>query len=465
MTENLSPWICNWKNFRGYRDSRDISFPAMTLLIGRNNVGKTSAYAPLLLLRQTLSARSEKTALLLRGDLADYGTYIDLVSDHDITKDILFEIDFGEVTHPEVTHSARRLELQFRYDDEHKVIELARSVVQDADGRPVISRSLQPDKRYKVTSRLLPENNQVGRPYKEVTLLRRGMADEAPANFLFSGVGGLRIPANWREDKARWEALQGWYRAASDLYDMYWVFNGHVRRALEEIAYIGPLRSAPKRTYPISAEPPTDVGRDGEWATELLYRASLNDADRSVLERTNKWLSRLGYGPISFTPGGDYFQASVTKPGTDLSVNIADCGVGLSQLLPLLVQGCIMVPGETLIAQQPEIHLNPAQQDILTDFLIELAHTGRRVIIETHSEHVLGRLRRRVAEGETLESDKVAIYYCENEAGATRLRRIPLGRLGQIDRQSWPSGFFAEQLNNTVEMAMAQARAERTENV
>jgi predicted ATPase len=129
--------------------------------------------------------------------------------------------------------------------------------------------------------------------------------------------------------------------------------------------------------------------------------------------------------------------------------------------LPLIVQGCVMPPGGTLIAQQPEIHLNPAQQDIMTDFLIEVCRSGRRVIIETHSEHILGRLRRRIAEGETVSSDQIAIYYSDSDGSRSNIRRIEVGGLGQIDVNDWPSGFFNEQLTNSMEMVRAQSRRRR----
>ena len=113
---------------------------------------------------------------------------------------------------------------------------------------------------------------------------------------------------------------------------------------------------------------------------------------------------------------GEYSQVFIKKADSSLKINLADCGMGLSQLLPLLVQGCVMDEGDTLIAQQPEIHLNPAQQDVLTDFLIELCSEGRRVIVETHSEHVLSRLRRRIAET-SLSSQDVALYFSESDGG------------------------------------------------
>lgn len=447
-----------WTNFRGYERSPFIEFPALTLLIGRNNAGKTSAYAPLLLLRQTLDAQNPETALLFRGSLVDFGSYRDVVTDHDVSRKLAMRLDFGAV-YPALSgsesHNARSVEVEFGASSEHPA-ELVRSTIRDSEDKVLVSRTRRAAGGYKVFSPMLPKNTEVGRPYKEVTQLRQAMESEEPEGFQFSGVSGIHLPRKWRQDQDRWEKVQGWYRASSDLFELYFSVNRTVERDLENISYLGPLRSAPQRAYLLSAEAPGDVGRDGERAPEVLYQSRLHDSD--VLERTNEWVERLGYGTLDFESLGDYFRVLVTKPGSSIQVNLADCGVGLSQLLPLLVQGCVMGPGDTLIAQQPEIHLNPAQQDVLTDFLVSLAQSGRRVVIETHSEHVLGRLRRRVAEGETLPAADVALYFCESDDGRSSIRRIEIGEYGEVSAETWPAGFFGEQLENSMRMALAQAR-------
>jgi hypothetical protein len=444
-----------------------LEFPAMTLFIGRNNVGKTSAYAPLLLLRQSLEARSRHTALLFRGELMDFGSYQDLVTDHQTERDISFYLNLGQ---PEVAHYRRvdraaalprALDLTFSYSASARAV-VQRSSVLDANDKPIVTRTLVDEGLYKVVSSLLPANSEVGRPLKEVTQLRKNLQSESPDGFFFTGVAGIRLPADWRNDDDRWKKVQRWYLAASEIFDMYQTINHHVRSTLWDISYIGPLRSSPKRSYLLSAEPPFDVGRDGQWASEVLYQSSL-DSSSDVLDQTNLWLSRLGYGTLSFASDGEYFQVLVKKPGSKININLLDCGVGLSQLLPLLVQGCVMDAGDTLIAQQPEIHLNPAQQDVMTDFLIDLCCRGRRVIVETHSEHVLVRLRRRIAEGETLSSEDVALYFSDSQEGRSDLSRISIGRVGELSAKDWPTGFFNEQMDNSLKLALAQSRRRGSE--
>jgi predicted ATPase len=462
---DLSPWRVRWSNFRGYEKATTIDLPAMTLLIGRNNAGKTTAYSPLLLLRQTLRARIPETALLFRGDLVDFGSYEEVVTDHDVSRQIAMYLDLGPVwrlasyQHGQNIPTPRALEVTFEASSLHTA-DLAKSSVQDVDGKLIVSRSRQNTGDYTVVSPLLPRSNEVGRPLREVSQLRQNIRKEKPEGFFFSGIEGIRLPASWRQDRDRWEKVQGWYRACSDIYDIYMEINYHIQDCLTGISYIGPLRCSPQRSYLTSAEPPIDVGRDGQWAPEVLYQSS-RGGNSDVLDRANEWLNRLGYGNLGFNHLGDYFQVLVEKHDSDVKVNLADCGAGLSQLLPLLVQGCVMAPRDTLIAQQPEIHLNPAQQDLITDFLIELCESGRRVIIETHSEHVLSRLRRRIAEGNSIDNDEVALYFSEAIKGRSSLRRIPIGEWGEVSPREWPQGFFGEQLENSLKMALAQSRRKR----
>lgn len=456
----MDPIDLAWSGFRGFRHRVNIRLPRFTLLIGRNNVGKSSAYAPLLMLRQTLDARSPETALLSRGDLVDVGPFRDYVSDHDVDRSVTFRV--GLPSHPRVALLDRAnplrlgaVEVTFKSEDGQTAY-LARQRIEDPTGAALVSRSREhPDSAFTVTSTLLPTANQ-GRPTREMTALRTALRQEQPRGFLFAGYGALILPRSIREDKERWAKVQDWYQASYDLYDVQRHTNDLVERFLFGLSYVGPLRSLPLRTYRLAPEAPLEVGGTGEFAPEVLYRLQHQEAGEIV----DSWLAKLGYGQLHFEPLSDeYFQ--VQLEWNQRRVNIADSGVGLSQVLPLLVQASLAASGDTVIAQQPEIHLNPAQQSIVTDFLIERAAADVRVVVESHSEHVLLRLRRRIAEG-TIDAADVAVYFVDNVGGQTRMGKLPLGEAGQIERDEWPNGFFEEQLNDSFALAAAQSmRANR----
>ena len=96
--------------------------------------------------------------------------------------------------------------------------------------------------------------------------------------------------------------------------------------------------------------------------------------------------------------------------------NISDIGFGMSQLLPIITQGIVMDKEQTLMIEQPEIHLHPKMELQMADFLIQMAKSDRNVIVETHSDHIINRLIRRVMEDYSL-NDLIKIYYIENNDG------------------------------------------------
>lgn len=461
MLSRMESLEVQWRNFRGLVRGPRLSFPRLTVLIGRNNVGKTSLYAPLLVLRQTLDAKDPGTALLARGPVLDVGNYRDFVHSHDTSRDVAFSMSIprdDRLAGRLVDAPADAIDVTFACDRSGEVW-LKSQVLSSSEGLIVSRSRTAPGEPFTFVSPFLPKNTSVGRPLREVSELKSSLTHEQPHGFLFSGAEGLRLPIAWREDEDRWRKVRPWFNATSRLYDLQGDANYRLRSTLGAIAYLGPLRSLPLRTYRLAAERPSDVGREGEYAPEILFR----NRDSELRAQVEDWLVRLGYGSLSFEKSGDdYFQLYLGR--AERRVNIAHSGFGVSQLLPILVQGYTAPPRATFISQQPEIHLNPAQQSIVADFLIDVANRGRRVIIETHSEHVLLRIRRRIAEG-LLRAEEVALYYVEGKEGTTAVRRVPLGKGAEVDRKDWPVGFFEDQLEDAFRLAEAQARLAKPEEV
>ena len=140
------------------------------------------------------------------------------------------------------------------------------------------------------------------------------------------------------------------------------------------------------------------------------------------------------------------------KLGHELKVAIAakesvhdltHVGVGVSQVLPILVQSLLASPGSTIIFEQPELHLHPRVQTRLADFFVSMTLVGKQCIVETHSEYFINRLRylAAVSPGTSISSN-VALFFVEKEKERSIYRRIRINEYGVI--QDWPSGFFDE---------------------
>jgi len=139
---------------------------------------------------------------------------------------------------------------------------------------------------------------------------------------------------------------------------------------------------------------------------------------------------------------------------SNTAVTHRDVGIGISQVLPVLVMA-YGSQGKLLAMEQPEIHLHPALQAELGDVFIEAALGSRQntFILETHSEHLILRLMRRMRETyqqkETglppITPADVSVLYVEPDGARSIIREMPLNELGELIK-SWPGGFFEEGL-------------------
>lgn len=221
----------------------------------------------------------------------------------------------------------------------------------------------------------------------------------------------------------------------------------------KELFYIGPLRVEASEMY---AQNSRRIGVRGEDSIAFLranagkrvLRALPNGNSATLLEAVNAWLMQMEAGDdLEFTPLGDrYFEA---KTGAR---RLSEVGCGLGQVLPVLIQCLAASPGSIVLLEQPEIHLHQKLQAHLADFLLQMVKRGVRIIAETHSELMIMRLRRRIAESSEGLEKLLAVYF----ATAGQLTKIPIDSKGNVGL--WPSSFFDQGLHEMRALAQAQAR-------
>jgi len=203
----------------------------------------------------------------------------------------------------------------------------------------------------------------------------------------------------------------------------------------EGINYTAPIRSFPERYY-ASDKVENISSHDnfiGKNVPEILYETE------NLLDNVNNWFKKLD---ISYTldvlchPVSDELKIYLTKIENQqgISVTPADVGFGISQILPIIINA-LSYNQTTLLMEQPEIHLHPKLQTELGDLLIHSAkNNGNTVLVETHSEHLLLRILRRIretADGRLPGMDGAEVI------------ELPVNNEGEFDRP-WPNGFFAE---------------------
>jgi predicted ATPase len=158
---------------------------------------------------------------------------------------------------------------------------------------------------------------------------------------------------------------------------------------------------------------------------------------------------------------------TVLQPGLSQAIDITSVGLGVSQLLPVLVRCLLAEPGDVVLLEQPELHLHPASQQRLADFVLACSRSGRQLIIESHSEHLVNRLRLRAAEDKSVDSEiarSVGIIFAERDlaSGATTYRRTNLNEFGGFDE--WPAGFFEPGITEAQQILAAGLEKLQREN-
>ena len=140
-------------------------------------------------------------------------------------------------------------------------------------------------------------------------------------------------------------------------------------------------------------------------------------------------------------------------------------GVGVSQVLPVILLCLLAEPGTLVILEQPELHLHPKLQQDLADFLLACTRAGRQLVIETHSEHLVNRLRYRIAADETDETHGlIRLVFAENEGGVTSYREPEINPYGGLG-EDWPAGFLdltARESQDLVRQALTKRKRDES---
>lgn len=222
---------------------------------------------------------------------------------------------------------------------------------------------------------------------------------------------------------------------------------------ISEFKYLGPLRQPPQALHDRGSEL-TDLGNDGRYAAEVLYRFAdqlvrvpLPDGREREIQlgaALNEWLEWFGLaaGAAAEDRGRRGIGLKVRPEGAEDEVDLTAVGVGVSQALPVILVCLLTRRGEILILEQPELHLHPALQQRLADFFLLFVKSGRQILVETHSEHLVNRLRTQVAADDTNQiGELVKLLFAEQSEGITSYRESTINEYGGVS-EDWPDGFL-----------------------
>jgi hypothetical protein len=479
------------KNLKSFSGDHAVDLRPITVIYGPNSAGKSSLLQALLLLKQSIEART----LVTQGELTDGGSFEGLVHRHDTDSELLIGVTYGALDRWTVDAGVPDPSLlrgvDFSFGTNGSELPDQRWVrFTWGETEATFTRSLQAPVESSDLSFALPLDDaatvfgavaegtflypfdtrhqaRVADPSEEERRRRGRQANARRARRLLEAAGVTAIPiaaagllpsAGYDKDlltrvvprgNTREEGIVSSYVKRS--VQVAAGTGAELRLLLGELTYLAPLRSAPQRYYN-RAVAVAGAGTAGEDIALHLFD------NASEVDEINRWLQKLGITyalsviPVRALGGaaiiGDNVAIVLTDSRSKIESSPADVGFGVSQILPIVVQ--LLSKRETVICiEQPEIHIHPKLQTRLADLMIDAASTSGRanqLIVETHSEHLLLRLQRRVREGLLAAEDLAVLYVDQDDSGAAHIRRLRMDEKGYFV-DPWPAGFFDEALH------------------
>ena len=405
------------KNFKSWEDSGRVEFAPLTGFFGTNSSGKSSLLQMLLLLKQTAEL-SDMEEIIFFGDdnsLVNLGNFREVVHNHDVKN---------------------WLELEFR------CIHLKTFTPgEDSIDGFTFNTNIALD--------------------REGLYIARLDYDSESSNFGIKSVDAKVIGNCYGADAAQHYIKERTKSSFSSLRQFVMKFE----RLFSHVFFLGPTCVYPQRNFRWEETHPRSIGHFGDKTIDALLSSRVDQLTTPYKEqrvpiekRISAWLQDMDLAySFSLKRTEQDYEVRIQRSPDSAEVTLADMGYGLSQFLPVLVL-CYYAPeGSTLILEQPGMHLHPKVQSQLADLLIEVVtERNLQVLIESHSEHLLNRLQRRVAE-EKIEADQTAVYFCQNDEGVSTIEHLEMDEFGNI--KNWPPNFFGDEIGDL--FAMTEAQMER----
>ena len=457
------------QNFKCWEDTGEMTMAPLTVFFGTNSSGKSSIGQFLMLLKQTTEFADRKAVLNLgdRDSAAQLGSYEDMIYAHDSSRDLKFAYEWNckgalefqdsssKKRHP---YDAMHFSAEIGMNEKAKRMFVKKFSYQLGNEPDILKVGMSAER-----GSLSSYNLDADKGYKPRHAPGRSWPLDAPVHF-------YAFP----------DLVFARYRNADFVADL----NLQHQKLFASMSYLGPLRKHAERIYIWPGSEPESVGYSGEHTIPAMLAAQgrrfnfkfkqprISFAETIVAELKKMGLADdLKVKPLST----DQQRAYEVKVATEYSKSrggmpvdsLPDVGIGVAQVLPVLVQCFYAPPGSIIIMEQPEIHLHPSAQSALADVMIHAIHSrenriGRNIqlIIETHSEHFLRRLQLRIAEKE-IEQKKVEAYFVEPKDGRAHLERLDIDVFGDIG--NWPKNFFGNEFGDIAKKVEAKRQRLHTQ--
>lgn len=410
------------ENFRCFREEQTARMAPLTLLVGENSTGKTSFLA---LIRALWDARRFRVPDFKK-DPYDLGSF-DEIAHHRGGRggradafsagfDLAQEGEKGAVTRFKIT-----------FKKKGTVAIPVKRCIADEDNHTWIEYRLREDQSWEVLFGT-PKGvwkHEPGHPLiDDDRMFSSYLIFDRRDRYHLKAVEGPRLPSD-----SDWERIEQVFHSALP----HPLFNKRLYAS-------APVRSKPRRTYD-----PSHLTRDPEGDYIPMYLASIHFEREKTWQRLKKDLEDFGrkaglFDEISIRPLGkkqsEPFQLQIRKYGSKFKGprrNLIDVGYGVSQALPIVTEFLRGSAPPMFLLQQPEVHLHPSAQAALGSLFCRVAGLKHRLVVETHSDHLLDRVRMDVRDGAAaLKPADVSILYFERGDLDVRIHSLRLDEQGNV---------------------------------
>ncbi|NTW87894.1 MAG: AAA family ATPase [Desulfobulbaceae bacterium] len=492
----INKWIL--ENFKAVKERVEIPLAPLTVFTGPNSSGKSAVLKSMLLVAQTYKHKDRACPLLLNGPLVSLGKYESIVHSGEVESTMHIGYEFNDfklntIDQNGMFYSADIVRAGYGF-------RVGKKLESGNNGMRLLSAELHTAKLNEmefyadVGGEFDIEENPV--PVKDRLVINgdgtggfftRGSDPRhekvwrvaATSNLLIHGV---------KANNLEFEKISLEPNAEIPIKGMDLAFNKMREQFTGRLLYLGPLREEPKPLYPLfSAYSVSDIGNKGEKTIELFAQHKddlidvvspkwLGQTTHDKIETERKplkealcdWLHYLGVAYGIQTSEVDYWGAIYIVADRDgkKKRSLNHVGIGVSQIMPILVMGLLAEQGTTMIIEQPELHLHPKVQSRLGDFFLSMMMLKKQCIIESHSEHIINRLRLRMVQGleaegkENFWSANTKIYFTEKNRGISRYREVSVDSFNC--GSEWPEGFFDESGLSAEKITMAAIKKRRS---
>ena len=485
------------KNYKGFKDA-EIPIKPITILLGANSSGKSSMLQLLSLLQQTAEESSDSygSALKIFGKRINIGKPENMFFCRDCKTPIKIQIEFNDTKLQHIIQKyseSFNLFISYCYNsdvnDKDSLIKalnrrrinktIIPTYIFDTYYESIVSKQDISNKNKEAlirnfdllyTQRNKAKSNSFSAEftisYKRKQLVISGFSIQNGDLLILSYDEGTsfssdlislndteknQLKSSFAKKASIFNLFKPITKRSSLVVSMITIVNNvtsHLRNEFKEpiINHVGPLRAHPQRYYMLDK---ASVSFSLDTYDPNAIAEVIKDNEK-IKNKVNEWFEKFG-----LKVDVEAFKEAIHKftvYQSELDLDITDVGFGVSQVLPVVMQGFLSPENSFTIVEQPEVHLHPKMQASLADLFIDITKESKftkNLIIETHSEYLLKRLRRRMAEGDNIKPDKVSInlFHARINNSPAIIENLEIGEKGAF---KWPKDYYDDDLYDDI---------------